>query len=538
VLENVAAGPDDARNATFSHDGRHIYFSSDRTGIFNIYRAAPDGGSVEQITNVLGGALYPTVNPAGDIVYAAYTSGGYKLYNLPDPGVLTEGESSYVRTGAPPAVRHADVVAMTGGPVAQFDWVPLRSYDDSAAPDLPHRPYRSRFTSLSVVPFLRVDNYNARSKGTDLLKGGVYLFSSDILDKTSFFAGAAINPRLERDLFLQFFYRGQIPLLYRLGLEPTASAELYNVTRKTDNRIELPASTIPVDVTYNLLEFDFVLNHRFVSQFSQVEFRYMHSRYTSVIESFLNPETRSVIPGSSDLYLIANTLQLTFLSDVILPSSTSEINPVGRRFELRFSRELNKFNGDGEYEISSTGLRPKYKTINFTRLEGRWREHVPFFFRDHVLTLQVRGGSILGPPVDEFFDFYAGGLVGMKGYPFYSIAGNEMASAGLTYRFPLVRSLDFRFLHITFDKLYAALFADAGNAWTGVKPSFGSFKTDAGVELRLESFSFYAYPTRFFLTAAYGFTQFDRTIRRLDQVVTYGKEWRFYFGVLFGFDVD
>jgi hypothetical protein len=71
-----------------------------------------------------------------------------------------------------------------------------------------------------------------------------------------------------------------------------------------------------------------------------------------------------------------------------------------------------------------------------------------------------------------------------------------------------------------------------------VKPSLRSFKTDAGAELRLESFSFYAYPTRVFFSAAYGFSRFDRFIPRLNQTVTYGKEWRFYFGVLFGFDVD
>jgi hypothetical protein len=58
------------------------------------------------------------------------------------------------------------------------------------------------------------------------------------------------------------------------------------------------------------------------------------------------------------------------------------------------------------------------------------------------------------------------------------------------------------------------------------------------VELRLESFSFYSYPTRIFLNAAYGFDQFTRLVRSRNQLVTYGKEWNIYFGVLFGFDFD
>ena len=109
---------------------------------------------------------------------------------------------------------------------------------------------------------------------------------------------------------------------------------------------------------------------------------------------------------------------------------------------------------------------------------------------------------------------------------------------GLTYRFPLINNIDVRFLQLYFDKLYASVFADIGNAWTGKVPTLSQFKTDAGAELRLESFSFYSYPTRLFFSAAYGFDQFNRLVRSRNQIVTYGKEWRFYFGVLFGFDFD
>lgn len=114
-----------------------------------------------------------------------------------------------------------------------------------------------------------------------------------------------------------------------------------------------------------------------------------------------------------------------------------------------------------------------------------------------------------------------------------------MAAMGLTYRFPIVPNIDVRVLGLYFDKLYGSLFADLGDSWSERRvPPLSTFKKDIGAELRLESFSFYAYPTRIFLSAAYGLDRFDRYIRRLDQSVTYGKEWRFYFGVLFGFDLD
>jgi hypothetical protein len=538
-LRYLLQGPEDTRSAVFTQDGKGIVYSSDRTGVFNLYYYELSSGGGRQLTNVTGGAFLPTVAGSGAVVYALYTSGGYKLFRLDSLGGIPSGSVEYERSDPPsPPAGGTGTASADGG---RFDWPSLRTYDDTKLPPLSSTPYRPRFTSLGVVPFLRVDNYNARSKGIDLVKPGVYLFSNEILDKTGFFASASLNLRLERDLYLQFAYRGKIPLFYQLGLEPVATAELFNVTRKTQSTLSLPASTIPVDLTYDLMEFDFALRQPALSQFSAVELRYAHSRYASVIENFINPETTppTLVSGSRELYLIANTFTLTFEHDAVIPSRTSEINPVGRKVMLRLSRELNKFNGDGEYEITSIGLQPRYKTVNFTRAELRWREHFALPFGGHTLTALLHGGAILGPEVDEFFDFYAGGLVGMRGYPFYALGGNRMAVAALHYRFPLVQNMDFRVLSIYFDKLYASVFADVGNAWSERRvPSLSVFKKDIGAELRLESFSFYAYPTRFFLSAAYGFDRFDRYISRLDQTVTYGKEWRFYFGVLFGFDLD
>jgi WD40 repeat protein len=541
-LHFLITGDDDARSAVFTRDGSRIIFSSDRTGIFNVYSYTLADGSVNQITNVLGGAFMPSVDQAGDIAYAAYTSEGYKVYTLKQPAVVPEGIHHYLPATTVALAGYGSSIASTAedGDHGGFDWQSLRSYDDRSVPEYATRPYKSIFTSLTVVPFVRLDGYNTKSSALENIKPGVYLFANDLLDRTGLFAGIALNKRFERDLFLQFNYRGKIPGFYQLGLEPTASAEIYNVTRKSADQapVALGLDTIGVDVSYNLLEFDFVLNQPFVSEFSNVEFRYIHSRYTSIIESFVLPATLQLVPGSSDLYLIGNDLSLTLSIDAVVPSRTSEINPTGRKVKLRIGQEFNKFNGDGEYEVSSSGLTPVYKNVDFTRVELQWKEHVPLFLKNHTLTATLHGASILGPRVDEFFDYYAGGLIGMKGYPFYAIGGNELTVLGLNYRFPLIENIDMRLLHIYFDKLYASVFTDIGNAWTGDIPTLRQFKTDAGFEIRLESFSWYSYPTRIFFSGAYGFDKFDRYIRSRDATVHYGGEWRFYFGILFGFDFD
>ncbi|HTY58602.1 MAG TPA: hypothetical protein VMF59_07270, partial [Bacteroidota bacterium] len=89
-----------------------------------------------------------------------------------------------------------------------------------------------------------------------------------------------------------------------------------------------------------------------------------------------------------------------------------------------------------------------------------------------------------------------------------------------------------------FQRLYASVYGDIGNAWGENNALPGGWKGDLGAEVRLQSVSFYEFPTCFFFDAAYGLNRFDRYVRSSNQYVTYGKEWRFYFGILFGFDLE
>jgi hypothetical protein len=74
-----------------------------------------------------------------------------------------------------------------------------------------------------------------------------------------------------------------------------------------------------------------------------------------------------------------------------------------------------------------------------------------------------------------------------------------------------------------------------GNAWNGSATKLDQFKSDIGAQLRLQAFSYYVFPTSFFVDAAYGFNEFSNVVQ--NETVTYGKEWNFYLGILFGFDL-
>jgi Tol biopolymer transport system component len=71
----------------FSPDGRYLLFSSDRTGIYNVFALELETGRLLQVTNVLGGAFQPAVSPDGArLVYTGFTSEGFDLYETPfDP---------------------------------------------------------------------------------------------------------------------------------------------------------------------------------------------------------------------------------------------------------------------------------------------------------------------------------------------------------------------------------------------------------------------------------------------------------------------
>lgn len=537
AVEFLVAGDDDARDPVYSADGASILFSSDRSGIFNLYRYSLADGSITLVSNVLGGAFTPSVNADGSILYSGYTSGGYKLRLLEGPKPVDVSVAAYGYIRPEPKT---DIDPWL--PMNKFDFAALRAYNDNDLTPLESRPYKNIYTSISIVPFLRIDNYNTKSSGLDFLKPGFYFVSSDVVDKMNMFGGAAINHILERDLFLMFEYRDRILGLHQLGWHPTLSLEVYSVSRKSkDTFLEFVEDfyTANADVVYSLFEVDIFLKTHVIGTLDQLKFGLTYSRYTSGFEAFQMIEDKTVlVPSSSEPYFIGKNISLQYEFNGILPSRTMEINPVGRSFMLRLDHEFNDFivedsSGDPELDYTDTGIKLKLIPYNVQRAELRYTEHLPLPYGKHTLSFTMRGGTVFGPELPDFFDFYAGGLVGMKGYPFYSISGNEVASLNVAYRFPIWENMDIRLWQLSLSRLYGEFHADIGNAWSG-KPDIKDFKKDVGFELRVDAFSWYAFPTRIFLNGTYGLDSFSYNRRNVS--AQYGKEWRFYFGVLFGFD--
>lgn len=69
---------------TWTADGKTVYFTSDRSGIANVYAFDIGSHVLRQVTNVINGAYMPEVSPDGrTLFYVGYTHLGFDLFSMP-----------------------------------------------------------------------------------------------------------------------------------------------------------------------------------------------------------------------------------------------------------------------------------------------------------------------------------------------------------------------------------------------------------------------------------------------------------------------
>ena len=222
-----------------------------------------------------------------------------------------------------------------------------------------------------------------------------------------------------------------------------------------------------------------------------------------------------------------------------------DVLPVGVRAEIGYEYQPGRLLDD--FAIEDGLLTPEYANYNNHQLlvDLRLGWKLPFGGprAPHGLGVRARATTILGGPVDSFFNDYVGGLIAARGYPFYALGGNETIWLQLSYQFPVLPRIGKQLGFLRLNKLYARVFGDVAAAWSGDLPETDQLRTDLGAELRLGISSFYLLPTAAFLSATYGFDQF--VVRLGDgfvtpdgsQFVRYGKQLLWHFGVLFEFDL-
>ena len=445
----------------WSPDGRTLLWSSDRTGIPNLFAAAIDGdgrpGAVRQVTNMLTGAAHPAIDPAGEwIYYSAYHHEGWDIERIP----YTPGEWFEPFAGDPRFRPRAD-----------------RSPDRfQAAIEAESRPYRA-FRSLLPTYWEPLYAPPRRIRDRDVIGDGFGFSTSgrDLVDRHRFWAWGRLIPEKRRGEGrfgytvaglgnpVVTFSLGQLydPAGLTLGERENGDVDtLYVVDR--ERRVQMSVDLQRARFR-NRVGLTLEASHNWVS--------------SELLDATLEPSTafRLTRPtrrvGELSATLGFNTSRSHAMSMTLADGVSGAVRGrVARVLDLPEELAGDRVADRGFEEL--TGRLSLYRTLGTLGFAGQ------------VLALRASGGVARGPGADGFhfevgdaagtreritgFGLFGGSplLFPVRGYSSASRRGRIAWSASAEYRLPI--SLIRRGLGVWplyFDRAGASLFADAGNAW-------------------------------------------------------------------------
>lgn len=445
----------------WSPDGRTLLWSSDRTGIPNLFAASIDGdgrpGPVRQVTNMLTGAAHPAIDPAGEwIYYSAYHHDGWDIERVR----LAPGEWFEPFAVDPRFLPGAD-----------------RSPDRfQAAIEAESRPYRA-FRSLLPTYWQPLYSAPRRIRGRDVIGRGYGISTSgrDLVDRHAFWAWARAIPDGRRGEG-RFGYvarglgnpvvtvsLGQLhdPVGLTLGERENGDVDtLYVVDRERRVQVSLDLQRARFR---NRIGLTLEASHDWVSS------ELLDATLEPSTIFRLNRPTRRV--GEVSATLGFNTARSHAMSMTLSDGVSGAVRGrVARVLDL--PEELAGDRAADRAFEEVTGRLSLYRTLG------------NLGFARQVLALRASGGIARGPGADGFhfevgdaagtreritgFGLFGGSplLFPVRGYSAASRRGRIAWSASVEYRLPL--SIIRRGLGawpLYFDRAGASLFADAGNAW-------------------------------------------------------------------------
>jgi len=501
----------DNRHPCLAPDGKSMVFTSDRTGIFNLYRFTFETQQHELISNVTGAAFYPVIHPVSNqLFYTLFQDGRFRLARLDETSAI-----------APDLAIYRDY------------HIPKEKYDPAEFLPIESEPYEQQFSRFFMMPFVMWDY--------DALKVGSVIYQNEILNRFNLYAQAGMNARTDADLYASLEFNGFLPTLFW---------ENYYMTHHLDAKRGKIYDFYPEENTYSFSLWESIAGLRYIYRKQLFEMTGSYGNYNAHIKS-----RQEIVPGQPQMfsygytYFKGGSLEFRYAGDFVAPTWQSDIHPkAGFDYDLKFAYDINRFiTGFGINSDFGT-LQEKYKADNTLRAEIGGSLYLPDpVLGKSAISISFDAGWLQNSRVDSFFHFFAGGMPGLKGYPYYAIEGSNKAILSTSFRFPLIPKMNLTLEPFTLDRVYFAIFHQVGDAWrgsfwndnwykdAGVKDALkegvlgGNWKQDIGAQLRIGGWSYYAYPLAISLEAVYG----------LDDFVVYdqkiGGGWRFYWSVLFEF---
>jgi hypothetical protein len=464
---------------TWSPDSAKVFFSSDRTGIANIYAFDLSSGLIQQVTNVLGGAYQPSVSRDGRrLVYVDYQSTGFGICELLLPATLDRAAPDF----ADLRPQSLDVP----------DAKPLPSEPYDPLPTLWPHSYR---LDLAPGPFGQEISVNV--SGADLA-----YFHNYALHVT--FAPENIS-QPEASVYYQY---------NRTPLQP--SLQLY---RRISTRQDLNVGGKPRPWSADAVGGGLGLSYLFQSirRTQSLDFSYSLA-YLDKAKPFggkLDPNDPA--PRLPELGFIPSAGFGYRYSDVT--REAYDISPTGGR-TLTFHLDVtDPIMGRDLHTVSA-------------RWELRQYFRVPWLAH-HALGLRYAGGLAAGDPghagsfsvggfpkdagLPSLYDVVVFGSIpsldgtALRGYEQGFRAGPQFHQVQLEYRFPLFDpEWGIYTLPFYVRRVWATVFSDAGNAFAGT-PQLKEFLVGSGAELFVQLVLGYRLTFNLRMGVARGFTSGGET---------------------------
>ncbi len=504
----------DERDPAYSPDGKYLYFSSDRTGIFNIYRYAFATGKLERITNVTGGAFAPSISPNGNrMVYAGYDGNGYGIYLLDSLKSLSD------TTAASALVQRS--------PQEHISYhVPLSE----------KRPYSYLPRQGLLVPTLLTEQVvsadNDVNQGVSTFKIGTIFNVFDPLTLSNL--GNELGGYFFLDpkylfKFINFDDRGiDIGTNYDLGifgstrmLPLTVSGEylLRGIAGKDRffNETEDTMQTLPYRL--DLQNFNLQISHYIDGDYelgSMPKNQLAVHMIGGMNRYDVTLSLREIYPSFGPYpYTLSKGYRIgmmsTFATTVIEP--TRYISPRGLIAKLQYDlwkqfalKEENSFDASGN---------ERFNDYVFHQVSGHAKMGigVPWSKR-HALHTDIQGTWLKVLKQDTAFPSYYLPGAWVPGYSYYFrgtdttrdrefdtlvVTGRSVINGELSYRFPLSPKLiDKKLGFLYFERVYGACDLSFGAGWDDPMDLFNFDREDwllaYGLELRIEAISFNTYP--------------------------------------------
>lgn len=435
---------------------------------FNLFEFAVDGSRARQLTHTTGGATWPDISPDGQtIVFVGYTTDGDDLFSMPYPRPSSAETAELARpptAPAPPGAGQTPSGTDRDPPRPTTDYSPLGTL----------RP-----TSWS--PIIETAGEQVRlggaASGFDVLGYHAYAASATWLVSSP--EGAPTPGGASPDWQVYYTYDRWRPRFFASA----STATSFFAGPATD------AGT-PTSAT---------LRERQVE--SGVVFPIRHAR---VLHAGLLSITRAV-----DDY----TLPERTLSRDRTPVHAAWETATGKTYGYSISREDGIAAGvTAEFVRRSLG-----SDADATTLTGDVRAYLPAGAPHHVIAVRLAGGASTGDPTvgrtfllggafpgADVVDFGSSAFSLLRGFGADTFAGSHAALMNVEYRWPIARpQRGVRAWPIFLHTLHAAVFADAGHAWTRTFRA-DAIKTSAGGELATDIVAGYVVPFTVTAGAAWG----------------------------------